>query len=150
MQLEAIEPAHRAFALGRPSFHRLVGAFAFDVAGRERRGVYDGYARAPAEGASLHEQQQVDGDRSLPFHETVVEQPIGKILTHMVADVAEVKRLEVTMPHEVEKHEYGHHLAVRHLVRAVAVSLARAFDHALFQRWLKIFAKLVHQTKNFD
>ena len=50
VQLEAIEPAHRAFALGRPSLHRLVDAFTFDVAGRERRRVYDGYARALARG----------------------------------------------------------------------------------------------------
>ena len=44
VQLEAKEPSHRTSALGRPSFHRLVGAFTFDVADRERRGVYDGYA----------------------------------------------------------------------------------------------------------
>ena len=92
----------------------------------------------------------MDGDRSLPFNETAVGQSVWEILTHVVADVAEVKRLEVAMSHEVEEHEYGHHLAVQHLAWAVAVSLVRAFDHALFQHRLKIFAKLVHQTKNFD
>ena len=114
-----------------------MGAFTFDVAGRERCGVYDGYACALAEGASLQEQQQVDGDRSLSFNKTAVRQSVWEILAHVVADVAEVKRLEVAMSHEVEEHEYSHHLAVRHLARAVAVSLVRAFGHALFSTGLR-------------
>ena len=56
VQLEAIEPAHRALALGRPPLHRLVLLLALDVAGDQRRGVYDGNTRALAQGACLQEQ----------------------------------------------------------------------------------------------
>ena len=53
MQLEAVEPAHRALALGSPSPHRPVLLLTLDVAGHQWRGVDDGYARALAKCARL-------------------------------------------------------------------------------------------------
>lgn len=114
VQLETIEPAHRALALGRPPPHRLVLLLALDVVGDQRRGVYDGYARALAQGACLQEQQQVEGNLSLTLHETVVGDGVWELIAHVLAYVTEIKRLEVTEMTCVEQNEYGHDLAVGH------------------------------------
>ena len=114
VQLEAIEPAHRALALGRPPLHRLVLLLALDVAGDQRRGVYDGNTRALAQGACLQEQQQMEGNLRLALHETVVGDGVWELLAHVLAYVTEIKRLEVTEMTCVEQHEYGHDLAVGH------------------------------------
>ena len=114
VQLEAVEPAHRALALGRPPPHRLVLLLALDVAGDQRRGVYDGYARALAQGACQQEQQQVEGNLRLALHETVVGDGVWELLAHVLAYVTEIRRLEVTEMTCVEQHEYGRDLAVRH------------------------------------
>ena len=91
MQLESIEPAHRALSLGGPSLHGLVLLLPLDVAGHQGRGVYDGYARALAQGAGLEEQQQVKPHLSLTLHEAVVGYGIGEILAHVLADIAQVE-----------------------------------------------------------
>ena len=114
VQLEAIEPSHRALALGRPPLHRLVLLLALDVAGDQRRGVYDGNTRALAQGACLQEQQQMEGNLRLALHETVVGDGVRELLAHVLAYVTQIKRLEVTEMTCVEQHEYGHDLAVGH------------------------------------
>lgn len=91
MQLESIEPAHRALSLGGPSLHGLVLLLPLDVAGHQGRGVDDGYARALAQGAGLEEQQQVKPHLSLTLHEAVVGYGIGEILAHVLADIAQVE-----------------------------------------------------------
>ena len=52
MQLEAIEPSHGTLALGRPALHRLVHVHPFNVTRHQRCGVYDGNARALAQGVA--------------------------------------------------------------------------------------------------
>ena len=71
VQLEPVEPSHRALALRGPSPHGPVLPLALDVAGGERRGVDDGDSRALAQGAGLLEQQQVRPDLRLALHEAV-------------------------------------------------------------------------------
>ena len=114
VQLEAVEPAHRALALGSPSPHRPVLFLTLDVAGHQGRGVDDGYARALAQGARLEEQQQVKANLCLTLHEAVVGEPVGELTPHVLADIAKVEGLEVAEMTCVEQHEYGHDLAVRH------------------------------------
>ena len=63
-------------------------------------------------------------DLGLPLDEAVVGQAVGKLPAHVVAYVAEVERLEVTVAHGVEEYEDGHHLAVRHAARTVAAAFA--------------------------
>lgn len=83
MQLEAIEPSHGTLALGRPALHRLVHVHPLNVTRHQRCGVYDGNARALAQGAGLKEQQQVKGHLCLPLHKTVVGDCMGKFLLHV-------------------------------------------------------------------
>ena len=91
VQLEAVEPAHRALAQGRQSPHRPVRAHTFDMTGDQRRGVYDGDASALAQGARLKEQQQVHPHLCLTLHETVVGDGMWELLTHMPADIVQVE-----------------------------------------------------------
>lgn len=124
MQLESIEPSHGTLALGRPALHRLVHVHPLNVTRHQRCGVYDGNARALAQGAGLKEQQQVKGHLCLPLHKTVVGDCMGKFFLHVLADVAEVEGLEVAEMHGVEQHQYRHHLAVGKTARTVATPLA--------------------------
>ena len=114
VQLEAVEPAHRALALGSPSLHRPVLFLALDVAGHQGCGVYDGYARALAKSTGLEEQQQVEAHLCLTLHEAVVGEPVGELTLHVLADIAKVEGLQVAEMTCVEQHEYGHDLAVGH------------------------------------
>ena len=91
MQLESIEPAHRALSLGGPSLHGLVLLLPLDVAGHQGRGVDDGYARALAQGTGLEEEQQVKPHLSLTLHEARVGYGIGEILAHVLADIAQIE-----------------------------------------------------------
>ena len=114
VQLETVEPAHRALALGSPSPHRPVLFLTLDVAGHQGRGVDDGYARALAKRARLEEQQQVKSHLCLTLHEAVVGEPVGELTPHVLADIAKVEGLEVAEMTCVEQHENCHDLAVRH------------------------------------
>ncbi len=91
MQLESIEPPHRAFPLSRPSLHGLVLLLPLDVAGYQGRGVDDGYACALAEGAGLKEEQQVKPHLSLTLNEAGAGYGIGEILAHVLADIAQIE-----------------------------------------------------------
>ncbi len=91
MQLESIEPAHRALSLSRPSPHGLVLLLPLDVAGYQGRGVDDGYACALAQGTGLEEDQQVKPHLSLTLHEAGVGYGMGEILAHVLADIAQVE-----------------------------------------------------------
>ena len=91
VQLESVEPAHRALAQGRQSPHRPVRSPTFDMADGQWRGVYDGDASALAQSACLKEQQQVHPHLRLALHEAVVGDGVGELRTHMLADIVQVK-----------------------------------------------------------
>ena len=91
MQLESVEPSHRALPLGRPSLHGLMLLLPLDVAGYQGRGVDDGYARALAQGTGLEEQQQVKPHLSLTLNEAGVGYGIGEILAHVLADITQIE-----------------------------------------------------------
>ncbi len=88
-------------------------------------------------------------DLGLPLDEAVVGQAVGKLPAHVVAYVAEVERLEVTVAHGVEEYEDGHHLAVRHAARTVAAAFATGVQRVFFQFGNEIFAEFVENTENF-
>ena len=112
MKLEAIEPPHRTFPLLGPSLHRLVHVHPLDMAGHQRRGVNDGDARTLTQSARMEEQQQVEADLGLTFHETVVGHCIGEIRPEMLPDEEQVVVLEVAERAELERYQDGHDLAV--------------------------------------
>ena len=88
-------------------------------------------------------------DLGLPLDEAVVGQAVGKLPAHVVAYVAEVERLEVTVAHGVEEYEDGHHLAVRHAARTVAAAFATGVQRVFLQFGNEIFAEFVENTENF-
>lgn len=88
-------------------------------------------------------------DLGLPFDEAVVGQAVGKLPAHVVAYVAEVERLEVTVAHGVEEYEDGHHLAVRHAARKVAAAFIAGVQRVFFQFGGEIFAEFIENTENF-
>ena len=59
MELEAIEPTHRALSLCRPASHGSVLPLTLDVTGSQWCGINDGYARTLAQCTCLEKQQQV-------------------------------------------------------------------------------------------
>lgn len=91
MQLEPVEPAHRALAFGIPLIHGPVHVHPLDVARNNRSRVDDRDACALAEGAGLEEQQEVRSYLGLAFHETVVSNRVGELLAHVQADIPEVE-----------------------------------------------------------
>jgi hypothetical protein len=120
-----------------------------DVAGDQGRGVDDGYARALAKGAGLQEDQQVDAYLRLTLHEAVIGYGMGEFLAHVLADISQVERLQVTETVGVEQDEDGHDLTVGHPAGTVTMPLARFMKCMFFQLWGEIFAEFVENTENF-
>ena len=149
VELEPIEPSHCALPLGRPPLHRLVLPLPLDVAGDQGRGVDDGNARALAKGAGLQEYQQVDAYLRLTLHEAVIGYGMGEFLAHVLADISQVERLQVTETVGVEQDEDGHDLTVGHPAGTVTMPLARFMKCMFFQLWGEIFAEFVENTENF-
>lgn len=85
----------------------------------------------------------------LPLYKAVVRQAVGKLPAHVVTYIAELKRLQVAVPHGMEKYQDGHHLAVGHQAWTVAMALARGVQCVFFQFGGKIFAELIKNTENF-
>ena len=85
----------------------------------------------------------------LAFYEAVVRQAVWKLLTHVVAYITEVERLEVSVAQDMEQYENGHHLAVGHEARAVAATFAADVQRVFFQFGSKIFAEFIENTENF-
>ena len=135
VQLEPVEPSHRALALRGPSPHGPVLPLALDVAGGERRGVDDGDSRALAlRGPSPH----------------------GPVLP-LALDVAGGERRGVD-DGDSRALAQGAGLLEQQQVRpdlrlalheAVAVTLAGNRKGVFFQLRLKILAELVENTENF-
>ena len=150
MQFEAIEPSHRTFPFLSPSGHGLVHMHPLDMTGHQRRGVYDGDARTLAQGARMEEQQKVETHLSLTLYETVVGDNPREFLAHMLTDVAQIERLQVTEVTGVKQDEDGHDFAVGHASWTVAMALVRDGNGAFLQFRLKIFAEFVEKTKDFN
>lgn len=150
MKLETIKPSHRAFPFLSPSRHGLVHVHPLDMAGHQRRGVYDGDARTLAQSARMEEQQQVEADLGLTFHETVVGDNLREFLAHVLTDIAQIERLQIPEVAGVKQDEDGHDFAVGHAPGTVAMVLPRDRNSAFLQFRLKIFAEFVEKTKNFN
>lgn len=76
-------------------------------------------------------------DRSLPLDEAVVGQAVGKFLAHMVAYVAEVERLEITVLHCMVEDEDGHNFAVGHAAWPVAAAFIAGVQRVFFNSGVK-------------
>ena len=149
VQLESVEPSHRTLSHGCPSLHGLVLFLALDVTGNDWRGVYDGYSRAFTQCASLEEQQQMQAHLCLTFHESVVGYRVWKLPAHVLAYIAQVEGLEVSVAFRVKEYQNGHYLAVREPAGAVAMPFARFGNQVFFQLWGKKLAEFVKNTENF-
>ena len=57
MKFESVEPTHRAFPFLDPTFHSLVHVHPLYMTGHQGSGVYNGDARAFAQGTCLKEQE---------------------------------------------------------------------------------------------
>lgn len=88
-------------------------------------------------------------DRSLPLDEAVVGQAVGKFLAHMVAYVAEVERLEITVLHCMVEDEDGHNFAVGHAAWPVAAAFIAGVQRVFFQFGSEILAEFIENTENF-
>ena len=88
-------------------------------------------------------------DLGLPFDEAVVRQKFWEFIAHMLAHVAEIERLEVSVPHGMKQHKDGHHLAVGHEARTVPATLAAGVQRMFLQFGRQIFTELVQYAENF-
>jgi len=102
------------------------------MAGHQRSGVYNGDASAFAQGACLKEQEQVKPDLGLALYETVISDDMRKLFAHMLADVAQIERFEVTEATGMEQDEDRHDFAVRHASGTVPMQLTGGGNRTFF------------------
>ena len=96
------------------------------------------------------EQEQVKPALGLALYETVIRDDMRKLFAHMLADVAQIERFEVTEATGMEQDEDGHDFAVRHASGTVPMQLIGGGNRTFFKFWLKIFAEFVEKTKKFQ
>ena len=94
VQLEPVHPAHSTPAVRRQAPHGAVLPRALGVAGRQRGGVHDGDAGAPAQGADAQEEQQLGEHLLLPLHESAVGEHPREVRAAVRADPPEVEGLQ--------------------------------------------------------
>ena len=88
MQLESVEPAHRALAYLRITLEHLVALDAFVVADRNTCTVDEANARALSKTEQLKEQGHLDCNARLQFHETVVRHGLRESIPEITLHVA--------------------------------------------------------------
>ena len=88
-------------------------------------------------------------DLGLPLEEAVVRQKLGEFITHVPAHVAEIERLEVSVPHGMKQRKDGHHLAVGHEVRTVPATLAAGVQR-MFACFFNSGAKYLQNSSNMQ
>ena len=71
----------------------------------------------------MKEQQQVEADLGLTFHETVVGDNLREFFAHVLTDIAQIERLQITEVTGVKQDEDGHDFAVGHASGTVAMVL---------------------------
>ena len=94
VQLEPVHPAHSTPAVRRQAPHGAVLPRALGVAGRQRGGIHDGDAGAPALGADAQEEQQLGEHLLLPLHEPAVGEHSREVRAAVRADPPEVEGLQ--------------------------------------------------------
>ncbi len=115
---------------------------------QDTRGGYNGDVRTFAQGTCVKEREQVKSDLGLTLYESVVGDDIGELFAHVLADVTQIERFQITEVTGVEQDEDGHDFAVRHASWTVPMSLPRGRNSTFLQFMLKIFAEFVEKTKN--
>ena len=112
VQLEAVEPAHRAPAALRQAAERPVCQYPLATAHLQRRAVNEGDARASAEKELLDEHRQGQPDGLLQLHEPVVRHRLREHVPAPPADVFEVEVLQAAVARAVEHYDYHHYLGL--------------------------------------
>ena len=112
MQLEAVEPSHRALtALGKP-FEHLVEMDSLIPADTQRRAVHETDTSAAAHAAPLHEQDERNCHFLLQLNEAVVGYGIGEQVRHILANLINVKMLQALVSAQMEQNHNGYDLGI--------------------------------------
>lgn len=112
MQLEAVEPSHRALAALGKSFEHLVDMDSLIPADTQGCAVHEADARAAAHAAPLHEENKWDGNFLLQLYESVVGYGIGEQVFHILANLIYVEMFQAFVSAQVEQNHNGYDLGV--------------------------------------
>ena len=122
MQLEAIEPSHRAFASLGNAPEGLVLEYSLVLAHSQRGAVDETYAGAFAHQHALYKDGQLHNGASFQFNESVVRHRFRKQMAHIFAHILKIEMLQATVPRVMKQDENGHYFGIRH--HAIAMILA--------------------------
>ena len=146
MQLEAIEPSHRAFASLGNAPEGLVLEYSLVLAHSQRGAVDKTYADAFAHQHALYKDGQLHDGASFQFNESVVRHRFREKMAHIFAHILKIEMFQTTVPRVMKQDENGHYFGIRH--HAIAVILA--FLGAIASRYgilvngfIKNFAEIV-------
>ena len=98
MQLEAIEPSHRAFASLGDAPEGLVLEYSLVLAHSQRGAVDETYAGAFAHQHTLYKDGQLHNGASFQFNESVVRHRFRKQMAHIFAHILKIEMLQATVP----------------------------------------------------
>ena len=107
MQLEAVEPSHRALSPLCQSLEYLMQVYPLVPADSQCRAVHKTYPRAPAHQALLQEQDERHDYSPLQLGEPVVRHRSRKQMTHMHKDIPDIEMFQTFVPTEVEQYHDG-------------------------------------------
>ena len=112
MQLEAVEPAHRALSPPGKPLEDLVEADALVPAHAQGGAVHEADARAGSHAAPLHEQDERDYHLPLQLDEAVVGNHPREQIRHIPAYLIQVEVLEAFISAQMEQYHDRYHLGV--------------------------------------
>lgn len=121
MQLEAIEPSHRALAPLGKSLENPVEMDALVLADAQSRTIDKADPRAAAQAALLDEQDERYSNLSLQFNEAIIGDGVRKQVGHILVNFIQVKVFQTFIAHQMKQYHDGYHLGIGQ--RAVTVVL---------------------------
>ena len=121
MQLEPVEPSHRALApLGEP-LEDLVEMDTLIPAHPQGCAVHKADSRAASHAALLDEQDERDGNLPFQFNESVIGNGMREQVSHILANFIQVKVFQTFISTQVEQDHNGYYFRFGH--RAVPMVL---------------------------
>ena len=112
VEFEAVKPSHRALASLGEALKDLVKMDALVPANTQRGTVNETDACAGSHAALLYEQDERDGNLPLQFNEAVIGNGLREQVSHILADIIQVKVFQTFISTQVEQYHNRYHFSI--------------------------------------
>ena len=149
VQFETEEPPHSPFATCGKSPKGFVSSRSLVVTHPNGGGINDRDARAIAQTTVVEKQIKFERNHLLTFHNAIVREYDGKVLSPLFADHLGVESLECSVARKVKEDETGDNFAVAHLKSTISPLFSVFADRFFLELRFNLLTEFVDRIKDF-